>query len=225
VKGYLAVDMGRFEAVIFDMDGVLIDSEPLHFGVLHELLATAGHEYTRAENEDFLGKSSEAMFGTLVSRHGLAGSVGDWMARYDAGILRVLQEPHAPAPGVAELVPRLRELGLRLGVASSSRSVWIEATLRSIQLSGAFDAIVSADEVERGKPDPAIYLLAAHRVGVAAERCLAIEDSPTGVESAGAAGMAVVGVRTPYTAHLQLDGAECIVDSLADLDLNGELFN
>jgi HAD superfamily hydrolase (TIGR01509 family) len=110
-----------------------------------------------------------------------------------------------------------------LAVASSSQRLWIETTLRSLGLNAAFSVVVSADDVERGKPDPAIYRLAAERLGVAATDCLAIEDSPSGVVSARAAGMTVLGVRTLYTAHLHLDGAERIVDSLSELDLTGDL--
>jgi HAD superfamily hydrolase (TIGR01509 family) len=216
--------MCRFEAVIFDMDGVLIDSEPLHFAVLTELLARAGHRYSRAENEQFIGTTSAAMFSTLIAQHGLAGTVAEYIARYDEALLDVLQQPHPPAPGVVALVQRLRELGTRLGVASSSRTLWVAATLRSLGLADAFDVVVSGDDVERGKPDPAIYVLTAQRLGVAPERCLAIEDSPNGVQSARAAGMTVLGVRTEYTAHLHLDGVARTVDSLAELDLSGEVF-
>jgi sugar-phosphatase len=82
--------------------------------------------------------------------------------------------------------------------------------------------VVSGDDVERGKPDPAIYVLAAQRLGVAAERCLVIEDAPNGVQSARAAGMTVLGVRTEYTAHLHLEGVARTVDSLAELDLTAQ---
>jgi HAD superfamily hydrolase (TIGR01509 family) len=211
------------EAVIFDMDGVLIDSEPLHFAVLSEVLAKSGHALTRAENEQFIGTTTEAMFMTLIARHGLPGSVVEYEQRYDEALLRVLQEPHAAAPGVVALLDRLRALGKWVGVASSSRRLWIDATLRSLGLADAFDVVVGGDDVERGKPDPAIYLLAAQRLGVDPERCLAIEDSPNGVRSARAAGMTVLGVRTEYTAHLHLDGVVRTVDSLADLDLSLEV--
>ena len=215
--------MSRFDAVIFDMDGVLIDSEPLHFAVLSDLLARAGHTLTRAENEQFIGTTSEAMFSTLITRHGLSGTVDEYIARYDEALLRVLREPHAPAPGVVALLARAGELRMRVAVASSSRREWVEATIQSLGLSDAFDEVVSGDDVERGKPDPAIYVLTAQRLDVAAHRCLAIEDSPNGVQSARAAGMTVLGVRTEYTAHLHLDGVARTVDSLADLDLSGEV--
>jgi len=216
--------MSRFDAVIFDMDGVLIDSEPLHFAVLSDLLARAGHTLTRAENEQFIGTTSEAMFSRLIARHGLSGMVNEYIARYDELLLHVLQQPHAPAPGVMVLMAHLRKLGKGLAVASSSRSAWVEATIRSLGLADAFDVVVTGDDVERGKPDPAIYLLSAQRLGVAPDRCVAIEDSPNGVQSARSAGMTVLGVRTEYTAHLHLGGVARTVDSLADLDLSGEVF-
>jgi HAD superfamily hydrolase (TIGR01509 family) len=217
--------MRSFDAIVFDMDGVLIDSEPLHFEVLNRVLATDGQTLNREENEEFIGSTSEAMWTTLIARRGLPRSVADYKAQYDEMVLSVLQRPLDPAPGVIGLVKRARELGLRLGVASSSRRVWIDATLRALGLSAAFDTIVSGDDVERSKPDPQIYLLAASRLGVRPDRCLAIEDSPHGVQSARAAGMAVLGVRTSFTAHLKLEGAERIVDSLAELDLSGEVLS
>ncbi|MDQ6672425.1 MAG: HAD family phosphatase [Chloroflexota bacterium] len=213
----------RFDAIIFDMDGVLIDSEPLHFEVLNEVLAADGQALSRAENEEFIGATTETMWRTLIARRGLLRSMDDYKARYDEILLRELLQPRDPAPGVLALVRRGRELGMRLGVASSSRRIWIDATLRSLDLSGAFDAIVSGDDVARGKPDPQIYQLAAQYLRIVPPRCLAIEDSPNGVQSARGAGMVVLGVRTPYTAHLQLDGAERIVDSLAELDLTRDL--
>jgi HAD superfamily hydrolase (TIGR01509 family) len=216
--------MVRYAAVIFDMDGVLIDSEPLHYAVLQEVLGLDGLHLSRTENEEFIGTTSEAMFSTLIARHQLPRTVAAYISLYDAALLRVLEHPHDPAPGVAALVKRLRALGVRLAVASSSRCLWVEGTLRSLGLSSAFDCIVAGDDVQRGKPDPAIYLLAAQRLGIAPGYCLAIEDSPNGVQSARAAGMDVLGVRTPYTAHLRLTGALRVVDSLAELDLNGHIF-
>jgi HAD superfamily hydrolase (TIGR01509 family) len=202
---------------------VLIDSEPLHFAALNTVLATTGHALSNADYEQFIGTTTDAMWTTLIARWGLVKSMADYLVQYDEMLLRVLAQPHQPAPGIVPLIARGRELGLRLGVASSSRRIWIDATLRSLGLADAFDAIVSGDDVALGKPDPQIYVLAAQHLGIAPARCLAIEDSPNGVQSAHAAGMTVLGVRTPYTAHLSLDGAARIVDSVSELDLGADV--
>jgi HAD superfamily hydrolase (TIGR01509 family) len=203
---------------------VLIDSEPLHFDVIQEVLAVEGQTYTHAENEEFIGTTTDAFWSTMIPRKRLAQPRAYYEARYDEGVLRVLSRTWPAAPGVTALVPHLAALGMRLAVASSSKRQWIAATLRSISLSDAFPTIAAGDDVVRGKPDPEIYVLAAQMLGLPPAQCVAIEDSPNGVTSAHAAGMAVLGVRTPYTAHLQLDGAQRIVESLTELDLTGDPF-
>jgi beta-phosphoglucomutase-like phosphatase (HAD superfamily) len=96
--------------------------------------------------------------------------------------------------------------------------MWVEAALRKLSIGDAFDAIVTGDMITRSKPDPQIYLLAAERIGVAPDRCIAIEDAPKGVASARAAGMRVVGVRTESTANVVLEGAEVVLDDLTRFD-------
>ena len=215
--------MPRFEAVVFDMDGVLIDSEPIHFEVLNEVLAADGG-LSAAENDEFIGTTTAFLWTTLIERRGLRESREVYEARYDAAVLRKLAQTWPAADGALALVARLQELGVRLAVASSSKTAWVAATLRSIGLFDAFPILVCGDDVVHGKPDPEIYLLAAARLGVPPARCLAIEDAPKGVLSAHRAGLAVLGVRTPLTEHLALPGAQRIVNSLAELDLRGDPF-
>jgi HAD superfamily hydrolase (TIGR01509 family) len=216
--------VARFAAVIFDMDGVLIDSEPLHFAAVNEVLGSAGQSLTRQDYEAFIGGTTERMWDDLIRRRRLPHARSYWLERYDETVLRVLSRSWPAEPGVLDLVRKLRSMGTPLGVASSSTRAWIDATLRSIGLSDAFAARAAGDDVAHGKPAPDIYLLAAERLGVSPEDCLAIEDSPAGVLSARAAGMTVLGVRTPYTAHLRLDGVSRVVDSLAELDLTTDPF-
>lgn len=210
--------MTRFGAVIFDMDGVLIDSEPLHFEVANEVLGSVGHSLSREENEEFIGTTTEFFWDTLIDRKGLPHPKPYFDELYDQAVLRILSRTWPAADGVSALIDKLRSTRVPLAVASSAKRTWIDATLRSIGLSSVFHVVVAGDEVAHGKPAPDIYLLAAERLGIPASKCLAIEDSPNGILSATRAGMTVVGVRTPYTAHLSLDGAATVVDSLTELD-------
>ena len=212
---------GRFAAVIFDMDGVLLDSEPLHHAVLNGVLTeTDGYFVPDAEYADFIGTSTERMFAILIQRHGLRLSISEYIERYDAAVLHALRQPQAPLPGVVALLDGLAAMGLPLAVASSSKRSWVDTTVRSLGLSEYFAVMLSGDDVSHGKPDPAIYALSAARLAVPAAHCLAIEDAPHGVASARAAGMTVLGVRTAYTEHLVLEGVWRTVDSLEEVDPN-----
>lgn len=211
--------MQHFAAIVFDMDGVLLDSEPLHYQALSSVLRADGVSLSRAANEAFIGSTVEATFGALIAQYGLPRSMAEYIQTYDAAVLEVLEAPRQPADGVVDLLCAARARGMRVALASSSRRLWIDATLRSIGLSRAFEVVVSGDDVQHGKPDPEIYLLAASCLGLPPEHCLAIEDAPNGVLSARRAGMSVIGVRTSYTAHLELEGVLYTVDSLKEVAL------
>ena len=185
-------------AVIFDMDGVLIDSEPLHFEVARRVLAEEGLDYTKEINREFIGHSTGAVMRALVERYGLTCTPERLADVYDREIVEVLGRPHDPADGVTWLIDELKARGARIGLASSSRERWITATLRGLGLAHAFEAVVGGDMVPQGKPAPDVYLEAAQRLGIAPSECVAIEDSGTGLEAALAAGMIALGLVTPH---------------------------
>ncbi|MHB8575772.1 MAG: HAD family hydrolase, partial [Dehalococcoidia bacterium] len=137
----------------------------------------------------------------------------------DAEILSLYRSASKLLPGAARLVQTLKSNGKKLAVASSSRTAWVEACRGCLGLREQFDAIVTGDMVRHGKPDPEIYLMAAERLGLRPERCLAIEDAPKGVQSAHRAGMTVVAVDTPYTAHLAIPEADIRIPDLVGFDL------
>jgi HAD superfamily hydrolase (TIGR01509 family) len=120
---------------------------------------------------------------------------------------------------VREVIAAVQYRGLPLGVASSSEGLWVEALLNGLGLYDSFDAITSGREVTNGKPAPDIYRLAASKLGVAPERCLAIEDTPAGVASVKAAGMFAVQTRSGSSAFPPIEGADLVLDSLLDFDL------
>jgi HAD superfamily hydrolase (TIGR01509 family) len=209
----------KFRAVVFDMDGVLADSEPVFLEGVNAVIAVAGKEMTPELHHEIMGTSVEDTWRILIDRLGLPGSMSDYVPAYDAEMRRRLAEMTEALPGARELVAELRRRGVPIAVASSSWPAWIRALLGGIGLLGSFDAIASATEVEHPKPAPDLYLLAAERLGVEPRRCVAIEDTPTGLRSAKAAGMFAVQVRAASTAFPPLPEADAVIDTLADFDL------
>ena len=211
------LDLTRYAGVVFDMDGVLLDSEPLHYGVAARVLAAAGYTLDDELYRTFTGRTAEAMWEDLHLRFALPKPREAYLRAYEDGVLTALAEPIAPAPGARELVLGLVARRVPIALASSSQRVWIHATLRGLGLDGVFPVIVSGQDVVRGKPAPDIYLLAAAGLELPPERCVAIEDAPHGVASARAAGMDVVAVRTHLQAGYPFAEATVVIDSLDEL--------
>lgn len=202
------------------MDGILLDSEPLHYEALRAVLAREGHVWSREANERLLGTTVGDSFRTIAETVPLRGEPESYIPVYDREVLQILSGPLTPAPGVRALIGRLKELGAPMAVASSSLRSWIDATLSSLDISESFDVVVSGEDIANGKPSPEIYLKTADLLAVSPSDCLAIEDAPNGVQSAKAAGMSVIAVRTPYTEHLSLGPADLIVNSLDEVEVN-----
>src|SRR5581483_1045593 len=138
--------------------------------------------------------------------------------RYDAAIVQVLRErPLTPLPGVGALISYLEERQIPIGLATQSHAAWVRATLAGLEMTETFDAVVTAEMVARGKPDPELYLRACALLGVEPRRALALEDSLPGVRAARAAEMTVLAVRTPYmdaALELEADGVLARVHEL-----------
>jgi HAD superfamily hydrolase (TIGR01509 family) len=180
------------DAVIFDMDGVLVDTEHLWDEVREVLTEEWGGRYTPEAQEAMMGMSSLEWSRYLHETVGLreqpevinAEVVRRMLARYEVDLPVV--------PGAIEAVTQLAEQGLTLALASSSNRELIDAVLRQLDLTALFDVTVSSEEVPRGKPAPDVYLEAARRLGVEPGRCAAVEDSASGIRAAHAAGMRVI---------------------------------
>jgi len=209
---------GRFRAVIFDLDGVLWDGEPLYHEAFNVVLAPLGHRVSEDDYNQVIGQSVEACWDWMWERFKLTEPAASFLPAYDRAVLRLLERPAEPLPGVRRLISELRRLGVPIAVASASLRAWVDATLRGLGLEGAFDATVSASEVASAKPAPELYLTAAARLGVAPERCLAVEDTLAGVRSAKAAGMFALQLRAASTALPPLDEADLVLDSAAAFD-------
>ena len=211
---------GRFRAVIFDLDGVLWDGEPLYHEAFNVVLAPLGHHVSEDDYRKVIGQSVEACWEWMCERFKLSKPSASFLPAYNRAVLQLLERPAEPLPGVRSLISELKRLGVPIAVASASLRAWVDATLRGLGLEDAFDTTVSASEVAAAKPAPDLYLAAAARLGVAPECCLAVEDTLAGVRSAKAAGMFAVQLRAASTALPPLDEADLVLDSPADFDFS-----
>ena len=207
---------GRFDAVVFDMDGVLVDTEHLWDEVREELTGEWGGRYTPEAQEAMMGMSSHEWSRYLHETVGLRESPETINAEVVRRMLARYEVELPVVPGAAEAVRRLADDGYRLAVASSSNRELIDAVLRRLELAALFEATVSSEEVGRGKPAPDVYLEAARRLDVPASRCAAVEDSASGIRAAREAGMRVIAYPNrhyPPAADV-LASADLVIDSL-----------
>jgi HAD superfamily hydrolase (TIGR01509 family) len=211
------IGLAAVNALVFDMDGVLVDSEPLHFEAARRILAGHGVPYTDADNRQFFGLTAAEAFRILRARHALAADASALAQQYAHEVVTLIEAHALPMPGVPDVLQRLHGAGFRLALASSSDPVVIAATLRRLGVAALFETVVSGADVTRGKPAPDIFVEAARRLGVPAEACLVIEDSRNGVLAAKAAAMACVAIPCRATAHEDFSEAALQVANLVEL--------
>jgi HAD superfamily hydrolase (TIGR01509 family) len=209
----LAAPRLAVDAVIFDMDGVLVDSEPLGYEAMRRVMAGWGVGYTERDNEPFLGRTTPESCRILKARHGLAADEGE-LARH---LLALIRAGAHPMPGVPGVLETLGARGYRLALASSAEPEVIAANTTALRIARLFEHAVSGTEVPRGKPAPDVFLEAARRLDVDPVRCLVVEDSRNGLLAARAAGMACAVVPCAATRHQDFGEATCRLGALADL--------
>lgn len=189
-------------AVIFDMDGVLVDTEPLYIGMLRAWFDREGVPVSEAEHRTYVGTTAHEMWTAIKARHGLRTPLGDLVRmQRDSRYAALREAPSLPLmPGAGDTLAQVRAAGWRRGLASSSPRANIALVLERTGLGAhAFDAVVSGEEVAAGKPAPDIFLACAERLGVPPAGCVVIEDAPHGLAAAHAAGMRAVALTQPYT--------------------------
>lgn len=204
------------KAVIFDLDGVLSDTQKFHAEVESALLKEFGvHLSPESITSMYAGVSDEEMFAEIFEKHGVtAASIGDVVRRKWDLMVQVARGSIVPVPHAVNLVRSLKRKGMKLAIASASSRTFIEEVVRVLGIKDCFSAIVSASEVARGKPAPDIFLLAARRLGVRPEESIVIEDGVRGMQGALAAGMKCIGLVSDASASYP---ATRIVVSLADV--------
>lgn len=204
-------------AVLWDLDGTLIDSAGHHWTAWRDTLAAEGRTVTPQDFANSFGRRNDEilrdLFGTDVPRAWM-DQVGETKERAYRALLRA--EGLEALPGAIDWLSRLKAAGWKQALASSAPQANIDAVLEVLGFGRWLDEVVSADEVGRGKPDPALFLESARRLGVPPGRCVVVEDAPAGVEGARRAGMRSIGVLSSHHPELEADLVVASLEALAD---------
>ena len=217
----LALNLIMNQVVIFDLDGVIIDSEPIHFTLEKQMFRELNIDVSFSEHNSYVGTSLQNMWESIIRKHKVSYDPGELTRRKNEIYLKYLQEHHLhPIEGVTELIKDLHKNNFKLLIASSSDMKIIEIVLKKFQLVNFFKAMVSGTELTHSKPHPEIFLKAAKLAECETKKCVVIEDSENGVKAARAAGMKCVGFLNPNSGNQDLRKANIIIKSFRELDTN-----
>jgi HAD superfamily hydrolase (TIGR01509 family) len=206
-------------AVIFDMDGVIIDSE-IHWKTLEGyFLQSLIPTWSSTDQDKIIGLGVHDLYTLLISQYGLQKTKQQFLELYQEMANKIYGQKVSLIAGFSDLLTTLNKNNIPVALASSSPRSWINIMLRRFGLQSSFRVVVSADELEgEGKPSPAIYLLTAQRLGVSPTSCIAIEDSKNGVLSAKNAGMFCIGFRNGFNQEQDLSKADMVIHGFAELE-------
>jgi len=213
------MDQRNLKAIIFDMDGVLVNTEPHHVVIERNLFDMLGLDIEKEEHYSYLGKSTSQMWSEIAVIHNITQSANDLAEMNSAEILRYFSqlEKIEVMPGINDLLEKISEKKIPLALASSSESLIIDLILSRTGLKNYFMHVVSCEEVGKAKPEPDIYLHTARLLSVAPEECLVIEDSPNGMRAAKSANMVCIAY---HVAPCNYYGAD---ESINDFSLMPEI--
>lgn len=203
-------------AVVFDMDGLMFNTEDVYWMVGTELLRRRGYVYDRELSDAMMGRPPQACFEVMIRWHSLGDGWQQLAAESEEIYIGLLDEHLAPLPGLMPLLDALKMAGIPKAICTSSSRRTLEAVLSRFALEPRFHFTLTAQDITHGKPHPEIYQKAAHRFGIAPGEMLVLEDSQTGCRSAAAAGAIVAAVPGPHSASQDFSVAHMVLSSLAD---------
>jgi HAD superfamily hydrolase (TIGR01509 family) len=203
-------------AVVFDMDGLMFNTEDVYWEVGTELMRRRGRAFTKELSDAMMGRPPEPAFDVMIRWHGLDDTWQALLVESEEIYIGLLDDHLAPMPGMLELLDALESAGIPKAIATSSSRAMVEAVLTRFDLGRRFAFTLTAEDITHGKPHPEIYLKAAERFGLAPREVLVLEDSQTGCRAAAAAGAFAVAVPGAHSRGQDFGTASLVVDSLAD---------
>jgi HAD superfamily hydrolase (TIGR01509 family) len=209
--------MGKFQAIIFDMDGLMVDSEPVARHGWEIVLASYGRELDQITYERMVGRRLEESAAIVIDTFQLPLSRENLAEIKEAAMVKLWAEGLPVMPGLHNLVGYLNDHNIPWGVATSSRRHYALNVLNQLGIASHCRAVAAGNEVSQGKPAPDIYLLAAERLEIDPKLCLALEDSVPGGQAAVAAGMTLAAVPNGHTKAADFPFADYVLDSLNDV--------
>lgn len=209
------------KAIIFDMDGVLVDSEPIHIAIEKHQFSLNNLSISDEEHQHYIGVSSELMWQTIAKLHSISMSVNELIEQHRIESYRYFSglDEIPVMPGLVDLLENLKTKGYTLAVASSSTPEIIDLILNKTHLKKYFQVMVSSQQAGKSKPEPDVFLMAAQRIGVGPAHCLVIEDSANGIKAAIAAHMICVAYQGHDADPKNQTEANFIVKSFAQLEM------
>ena len=213
------------KAVIFDMDGVIVDSEPIHFESDKMTMRFYEKEISDEELNNYVGVSNPTMWSEIRDKHKLTASIDELLEKqfyYKKYLIQKIKLE--PIGGIRKLLEELKSCGIGIGLASSSSKEFIELILNTLGLIAYFDVIISGEDVPKSKPAPDIFLKAAEVLNVEPLHCLVIEDSGHGVKAAKLAGMKCIGFYNPNSGKQDLSLADEVVCTIEDLTVFSSVY-
>lgn len=205
--------------IIFDMDGVLADTGPIHFESWVKLGKEIGVEFTKELFEQTFGQQSPTITRRLVGAGIDQTLIEKWANLKEQYYREMVQNKLQPLPGAVELIKSLKSKGFKLAIGSSGPPENVDLLLTSLKIKKYFDVVITADDVKKGKPEPDVFLMASNILNIKPKDCIVIEDAPVGIEAAKRAGMKSIALTTTHDKS-ELQMAQIIVKDLSNIDIS-----
>ena len=207
------------QAVIFDMDGLMVDSEPLQTEATISFLKRHGHTFNVDDRSDMVGRKTIEALAMVKQKYQIPMTLEDIFRERESIYLELVHHKLEMQAGLESLLRRLKEAGYAIALASSGYREYVNLVLDKFHLREFFQTMVTGDEAQEGKPSPEIFLMAAKRLGVSPAACLVLEDAQHGVLAAKRAGMRCIAVPNSITEHQDFSLADVVVSSLDEVTI------
>jgi beta-phosphoglucomutase family hydrolase len=208
------------KAVIFDLDGVIVESENAHIEAEKQTFLKYNVLMSTEELHRYTGTTAKEMFTQLIAKYKLNTTFEEINSQKEKILFRLLEQDAEPTKGVLSFMQELKRRGIRLAVGSSSPRKLADYVLKKLNIAGSFDCIITVEDVEHSKPNPETFLKAAKELKLSPSQCLVIEDAKLGIEAAKGAGMKCIGYKNPHSGNQNLSKADIIIDDFSKLDID-----